>query len=73
MRHSDMQKHFCYKICMNSIQILHIGSHKSFPMHCDLWWKILKLILTYLYCMKYNEINVCHLDKKKHVSDKKKV
>ena len=30
--------------------------------------KFLKQILTYLYCTKYNEIDVWHLDVHKHVS-----
>ena len=30
--------------------------------------EILKYILTYLYCTKYNEINIYHTDVKKNVS-----
>ena len=34
------------------------------------WEKCLKLILTYLDCTKYNEINISHSHKQKHVSYK---
>ena len=33
----------------------------------------LKLILTYSYCTKHNEINICHSDIQNHVSYKKNV
>ena len=39
--------------------------------HCILRRKILRRILTYLYSIKYNEINVCHLDVQNHISYKK--
>ena len=42
----------------NSINILYTGSHKSFPMYYGLTEQsFLKLILAYLCCTKYNEIN----------------
>ena len=43
---------------INATNILYTGSYKSFPILCG---KFLKLIITYLYCTKYNEINICHL------------
>ena len=33
--------------------------------------KISNRILTYLHCAKFNEINLCHFDVQKHVSNKK--
>ena len=33
--------------------------------------KFVKCILTYLYCMKYNEINMSHSDEQKHIFYKK--
>ena len=44
--------------------IMCTGSHKSFPTHSILRGKFLKRILTYLYSIKDNEINICHLDVK---------
>ena len=32
----------------------------------DYWGNFLKVYLTYSYCTKHYEINVCHFDKKKH-------
>ena len=49
------------KKCINSINILHTGSHTYEGKH-------LKRILTYLYCTKCNEISICHSDFQKHVS-----
>ena len=47
-------------------------TYKSFPIHCDLCGrKLLKCILTFLYCNKCSKINLCHLDIHKHVSYKK--
>ena len=40
----------------NAISILYTGSHKSFLI---LLVKCLKCTLTYLYCINYNEINIC--------------
>ena len=45
--------------------------HKSFPIRKGLWGKILKLILIYLYCTLYNEINIGHSHIQKHTSYKK--
>ena len=47
--------------------------HKRFPVHFGLLGegKFLKLILTYLFCFKHNEINICHSDTQKHVSHEK--
>ena len=44
--------------------------HKRFPVHFGLLGegKFLKLILTYLYCTKYNKINIFHLVVQEHVS-----
>ena len=33
--------------------------------------KFLKHILMYLYCIKYNKVNICHSGTQKHVSYKK--
>ena len=47
-------------------------THKSFPIRYNLWREnIYSVLLTYLYCTKYNEISVCHSDIQKHVSYKK--
>ena len=62
---------FPTKNCYKSTNILSTGSHKSFPIHYVLWGKFLKRMLTYLYCTKCNEIDMCHLDVKKPVSYKK--
>ena len=53
---------------INTTSILYTGSHKSFPILCG---NSLKCILLYLYCINYNEINVCHLGMQKHVSHEK--
>ena len=43
-------------------------AHKNFPIHYGLCGKkILKRILTYLDCTKYNEINIGHSHIQKHV------
>ena len=53
---------------------LSTGTHKSFPVHYGLWrGKCLKSILTYLDCIKYNEIDISHLHIQKHVFYKKKL
>ena len=52
----------------NATNILYTGSYKSFPI---LWEKCLKLIITYLFCTKYNEINICHLYMHENVFHKK--
>ena len=37
--------------------------HKNFPIHYGLWEDgFLKNNLTYLYCTRYNEINMCNSD-----------
>ena len=43
---------------LNAASILYTESYKSFRI---LWGKCLKLIITNLYCTKYNKINICHL------------
>ena len=48
-----------------------IKVHKSFLSLQTMVGGFLKRILTYLCCIKYNEINVCHSDKYKHASHKK--
>ena len=53
---------------ISTTSILYTGSHKSFPI---LRGNSLKHILLYLYCVNYNEINVCHLCIQKHVSHEK--
>ena len=46
--------------------------HKNFLIHYGLWGgKCLKHILTYLDCIKCNEINLGHSHIQKHVSYKK--
>ena len=40
-------------------------THKSFSV---ISFKYLKRFLTYLYCTKHNEINICHSDIQKQVS-----
>ena len=52
---------------INGINILYTNLPKGFPIHYGLQGKILKIILTYLYCSKYNDINICHSDVQKHV------
>ena len=48
---------FSIKKGLNSLNILHSVSHKSFTIHYDLRGEgELKLILTYLSCTKYNEL-----------------
>ena len=59
---------FPYENDIKSTNILCIGSHKSFPILCG---NSLKCILLYLYCINYNEINICHSDIQKHVSYEK--
>ena len=59
---------FSIKNGINARSILYTGSHKSFPILCG---KFLKRILSYLYCMNYNEINIHHSDIQKHVSHEK--
>ena len=47
-------------------------THKSLPIHYSpMGRKLLKRILTCLYCNKCYKINLCHLDIPKHVSYKK--
>ena len=60
---------FPIKNGFKSINALCTGSHKSFSMHYSLQGKIfLKCILSNVYCTKYNETNICHLDVQKHGS-----
>ena len=56
---------FPIKNVINSMNILF--TYKFFPLHYGLRREILKRILTYLYCTKYNEIKIYHLDVQKHV------
>ena len=44
--------------------------HKSFPIHFGLWegMEFLKFLVRYLYCSKYNKINIFHSVLQKHVS-----
>ena len=51
--------HMGLKVCLQK----HI---KGFRCIVAYGWGILKRILTYLYCAKYNEITACHSDKQKH-------
>ena len=54
------------------IQILCVESHTKvlrYIVSCG--GKFLKLILTYLYFIKYNEINIYYLDVQKPVSHEK--
>ena len=53
---------------INRMNILCAGSYKFFPLHYSLRKKFLKRILTYLYCIKLNKINMCHTEAQKHVS-----
>ena len=53
---------------INATNILYTGSYKSFPI---LWEKCLKLIISHLYCTKYNEISICHLYIHENVFHKK--
>ena len=46
-------------------------THKSFPIHYGLRGKSFNRILTYLYCTKYNEINISYSDIQKHFPIKK--
>ena len=66
---------FPMKNGLNSINILYTGSHKRFPINYGPRGReFLKLIVAYLYCTKYNEINIFHLDVKSmfHIQDKTK-
>ena len=46
--------------------------HKIFPIHYCLWGALLSMhVLAYIYCIKCNEISICHLGVKKHISSKK--
>ena len=58
-------KRFSIKKGINTTSILYTESHKSFPILC---WKFLKHILSYLYCINYNEVNMHHSAIQKHVS-----
>ena len=40
IRDSSVQKLFCCVKDINSLNILHTGEHKSFPIHYRLWGKI---------------------------------
>ena len=46
-------------------------THKSFRKHYGLLEEFFEHILTYSYCTKYNEINICHSCDQKHVSYRK--
>ena len=59
---------FPVKNDINSTNILYTGSHKNFPIHYGLRGKLLKCILTYLYCTKYNEINMCYSDVQNNIN-----
>ena len=61
---------FLWKNGLKSTNILCIGSHKSFPIQASYRGKFLKLILTYLYSIKYNETNIYYLGVQKHISYK---
>ena len=53
---------------INATSNLQTVSHKNFPILCG---KFLKRILTYLFCINSNEINIWHSDIQKHVSHEK--
>ena len=58
---------FTIKNGLNSINTS--GSYKRFVTHYSLRGKkSLKRILTFLYCNKYNEVNIFHSDIQKRVS-----
>ena len=61
-------KMFSIKNGIKTTSILYTDSHKSFPNLCG---KFLKGILSYLYCINYNKINIHHSDIQKHVSHEK--
>ena len=70
--HSYAQKHVSYKKNgINTLKILYTDLHKSFPIYYCLLGGFFKRILTYLYCTKCNEINVCHPYVQKYVSYEK--
>ena len=46
-------------------------AHKIFRDSTAYGGKFLKRILTYFYCTKNNEIDICHWDIQNHVSYKK--
>ena len=50
-------KMFSMKNGIKTTNILYTESHKSFPIP---YGKFLKRVLSYLYCINYNEINICH-------------
>ena len=62
---------FPLKNGIKSANIMSTGLHKSFPVHCMLRGKFLKLILTYLYYTNNKEINTCHLVVQNHIFCKK--
>ena len=66
--HSYIHKHGLIKNYINATNNLYTSSYKSF---LTLWGKCLKRILIYLYCINYNEINICISDIQKHASYKK--
>ena len=55
---------FSIKNGINATINLQTGSHKNFPILCG---KFLKRILTYLFCINSNEINIRHLYMHKNV------
>ena len=73
MRHLDAL--FPMKNCINNLNILYTGSYKSFlstSKYITAYGEeIFKHILAYLYCIKYNEINIRHSDVQKHIFSKK--
>ena len=50
---------------ISTTSLLYTESHKSFPVLCK---KFLKSISLFLYCVNYDEINICYLDIQKYVS-----
>ena len=61
---------FSVKNGIKTTSILYTELHKSFPILCG---KFLKRILSYLYCINCNEINIYHLDIHKQASYKKEL
>ena len=57
---SDIEKHSSLKNCINATNILYTGSLKTFLILMGEMFKV--YILTYLYCTKYNEMNIRHSD-----------
>ena len=67
-RHLYIHENVCHKNGIKTTSILYTESHKNFSILCG---KFLKRILSNLYCIICNEINIRHSDIQKHLSHEK--